>query len=505
MVQIDIARPTSKLDSAKTMVLFVRKNGKKTEAVGADRDIAEVIESIHHDGLTHKDLKKGLFLRAVGENHEKNVLLIAIDEKTKDLEDVRRLGATICQSLKSNKVPSAVVVLDGLLRNFKNAADVAQAYTEGTLLCAHEFETYKTKKKDKDDAKEIKLERIELYLAKKSSGAAVKKGLETGRTLAEVVNLAKEIGDTPGNLMTPEKLADAAVAAAKGSKLKVTVWDKARIKKEGMGGLLGVSLGSAVDPRFIILEYHGGAKSKKPVCFVGKGLTFDSGGISIKPSAAMEEMKFDKCGGVNVICTMLAIARLKLKINAIGFVPSTENMPGPLANKPGDILVARNGKTVEVDNTDAEGRLILMDALAYACEQKPAAIFDAATLTGACVVALGNSYTGVFTRDSKVRKKVSTAAEVSGEWVWHMPICDHHVNDMKGTYADLNNISSFKGGGASTAAAFLEQFVDKEIPWAHFDIAGTAWHVGNRLNYCPKRGASGVMIRTFVELAKLYA
>jgi leucyl aminopeptidase len=180
-------------------------------------------------------------------------------------------------------------------------------------------------------------------------------------------------------------------------------------------------------------------------------------------------------------------------------------MPGPLANKPGDILVARNGKTVEVDNTDAEGRLILMDALSYATEQKPAAIFDAATLTGACVVALGNIYTGSFTRSEKVRKKIDEATKESGEWVWHMPICDFHLQDMKGTYADLNNISSTKGAGSSTAAAFLEQFVDKDIPWAHFDIAGTAWHTGNRLNYTPKKGATGVMIRTFVELAKLYS
>ena len=168
-----------------------------------------------------------------------------------------------------------------------------------------------------------------------------------------------------------------------------------------MGGLLGVSLGGGPDPRFIIMEYKGAAASKKPVCFVGKGLTFDSGGISIKPSSGMHEMKYDMCGGANVIGTMLAIARLKLKVNAVAYVPATENMPGPMANKPGDILTARNGKQVEVLNTDAEGRLILMDALSYACEKKPAIIFDAATLTGAVIMALGNSFTGVFTRDDK--------------------------------------------------------------------------------------------------------
>jgi leucyl aminopeptidase len=253
------------------------------------------------------------------------------------------------------------------------------------------------------------------------------------------------------------------------------------------------------------MEYKGASNSKRPVCFVGKGLTFDSGGISIKPSAGMEEMKYDMCGGAAVIATMLAIARLKLKINAIAFVPATENMPGPGAVKPGDIAIARNGKSIEINNTDAEGRLILADALVYACEQKPAAIFDAATLTGAMVVALGNVFTGFFTRNDKLAQKVQSAAEASGELVWRMPLTDHHVRDMKGTYADLSNISSSKGAGSSTAAAFLEQFVDRDIPWAHFDVAGTAWHTGDRLPYCPKKGATGAMVRTFLELAKEFA
>jgi len=207
------------------------------------------------------------------------------------------------------------------------------------------------------------------------------------------------------------------------------------------------------------------------------------------------------CGGAAVIATMLAISRLKLKVNAIGYVPATENMPGPAANKPGDIVIARNGKSIEVNNTDAEGRLILNDALVYACEQKPQFICDAATLTGAIVVALGNLHTGYFTRNDKFAKQIEAAAEGSGEWIWRMPLTDFHAKDMKGSYADLSNISSGKGAGSATAAAFLEQFVDSDIPWAHFDVAGTAWNCGDRLNYCPKKGATGVMVRTFVQLA----
>jgi leucyl aminopeptidase len=218
----------------------------------------------------------------------------------------------------------------------------------------------------------------------------------------------------------------------------------------------------------------------------------------------MEEMKYDMCGGANVIGTLLAIASLKLKVNAIGLVPSTENVIGPAATKPGDVHTARNGKTFEVNNTDAEGRLILADALSYASELEPQAIVDAATLTGAMVVALGNIHTGYFTRNQKLKNTVEQAAQESGEWVWNMPLTDFHAKDMKGTYADLSNMSSTKGAGSATAAAFLEQFVGEGIPWAHFDIAGTGWAVGNRLNYCPKKGASGAMIRTFVEIAKQY-
>ncbi len=485
-----------------TLVVVARKNGKKVEALGASEEVARLLNTVLDDGVTFADLCKGGFLRGRGFAPFRHLLFVGVDGKLQDMEVIRRLGATIYLSLKSHKAGVGGVDLDSLGLGPNETVTAAGALTEGGALAAYEFDLYKTKKKDPE--KEARETRVDLLPTQKSDAKAVGKAIADGKVLAECINLARTLGNTPGNLMTPALLANAAVKAAKGTKLKVTVWDRARIKRERMGGLLGVSLGSEVEPRFIIMEYHGAAKGKKPVYFVGKGLTFDSGGISIKPANGMEDMKFDKCGGCNVIGTMLAIARLGLKVNAVGLVPSTENMLGPMANKPGDILVARNGTTVQVDNTDAEGRLILMDALAYASERKPAAIFDAATLTGACVVALGNSFTGAFTRDEKVREQVNAAAERSGEWVWQMPIVDHHLDDMKGIYADLNNISSFKGAGSSTAAAFLEQFVGEGIPWAHFDIAGTAWHIGNRVNYCAKKGASGVMVRTFVELARDY-
>ncbi|WP_413943637.1 leucyl aminopeptidase [Bdellovibrio sp. HCB-162] len=429
----------------------------------------------------------------------RHVIVVGLGKENQiDHESVRQSVATAFEAVKALGVKEAALHFDGITSSKKDAADFTKATVEGLILTSYVFNELMSAKKEEKE--------IDVHIVTKlAADKAVKAAFNEGVILATCTNFSRRLGDMPGNLMTPTILADSAVDAAKGTGLKVTVWDKARIKKERMGGLLGVSNGSAQEPRFIIMEYKGAAASKKPVVFVGKGLTFDCGGISIKPSAGMEEMKFDMCGGANVIGTLLAIAKLKLKINAVGLVASTENLVGPAATKPGDVHTARNGKTFEVNNTDAEGRLILADALSYATELEPQVIVDAATLTGAMVVALGNTHTGYFTRNSALKNKVEKAAVESGEWVWNMPLVDFHVKDMKGTYADLSNISAGKGAGSATAAAFLEQFVGEGIPWAHFDIAGTGWAVGNRLPYCTKKGASGVMVRTFVELAKQHA
>lgn len=432
----------------------------------------------------------------------RHVLVVGLGENPTH-ETFRQAAAVVHSNIKSLKASTVSVELEGAVSDKRNAGRSVQAFTEGLILSDYNFDELKSKKKDsekKDKDSEMAVRLVTPF----ATDVGVKKAFQEAHVLGESVNFSRRLGDMPGNLMTPAILADTVVEAVKGTGIKATVWDKARIKREKMGGLLGVSQGSDQEPRFIILEYKGAAASKKPLVFVGKGLTFDCGGISIKPSAAMEEMKYDMCGGANVIGATLAIARLKLKVNLICLVPATENLVNGSATKPGDVHFARNGKSFEVNNTDAEGRLILSDALCYATEQNPEMIIDAATLTGAMVVALGNIHTGYFTRNQGLKKKIEAAAEASGEWVWNMPLTDHHVKDMKGTYADLSNISSGKGAGSATAAAFLEQFVGEGIPWAHFDIAGTAWAVGNRLPYCPKKGASGAMIRTFVELAKQF-
>ncbi|MBY0554300.1 leucyl aminopeptidase [bacterium] len=486
--------------SGQSLVVFAKASADKTKAAKITHaDTAKALQTSLDEKLISGAASEVISFREARFLGYRNVISLGVGSDSKlTHEVVRQAGAALCKEVKALKTTEVFVNFDGLTGGKKDLAEYTQAFVEGIHLASYSFDELKSGDK--------KTEAINIHLVTKSAkDKAVINAFHQGTILAACTNFAKRLGDMPGNLMTPTILAEETIAAAKGTGLKVTAWDKKRIEKEKMGGLLGVAQGSAQEPRFIVMEYNGGAKSKAPVAFVGKGLTFDTGGISLKPGAKMEDMKYDMGGGAAVIGTMLAIAQLKLKVNAIAFVPATENMPGSKATKPGDVHTARNGKTFEVNNTDAEGRLILSDALCYASEQKPAMIVDAATLTGAMVVALGNVHTGYFTRNSALKNKVEKAAVQSGELVWNMPLTDAHVKDMKGTFADLSNISSGNGAGSATAAGFLEQFVDSDIPWAHFDIAGTAWACGNRLNYCTPKGATGVMVRTFVEIAKQYA
>lgn len=488
-----------------TLVAFAEsyKEGKTVVTRITHSDVNKKLSDSVKDGLIGSNLGDVTTYRDIDFSSQgtkfRNLVIIGLGDPEKvDHETLRHASASILSSCKSLKCKNALIHFDGISTKKADPEVLVKGLVEGLILSEYEFNELKSTPKKKDETLVVRI------LSKHSNESQFKQACNEGSILAETVNFSRRLGDMPGNLMNPSILAESAVKAAKGTGVKVTVWDKARIKKERMGGLIGVSNGSSQDPRFIIMEYKGAAASKKPVVFVGKGLTFDCGGISIKPSANMEEMKYDMCGGANVIGTILAIAKLKLKLNVVALIPATENLAGPSATKPGDVHTARNGKTFEVNNTDAEGRLILADALSYASELKPEAIFDAATLTGAMVMALGNIHTGFFTRNDDLADQVRSAAKDSGELLWQMPLTDYHLKDMKGTFADLSNISSGKGAGSATAAAFLEQFVEDGIPWAHFDIAGTAWATGNRLPYCPKKGASGAMIRTFVELAKQY-
>ncbi len=480
-----------------TLVAFVgwQDKEKKIKTSSLPQHMSEWLEMPIKEKRFLGEEKEMLFVPYAHSN--KHFLFIGIgDLKELHLEKIRQIGSIILKRLQIEKVKKAGVLLETL--SFRQKKETLQALAEGILLTSY---NYKGLKKDKKPSFSLE----EIYFLMNSVLISNKKALEKGVILAECTNFAKTLSDTPPNYMNPPILARKTQEKAKNlAQLKVSVWNEARIKKEKMGGLEGVSLGSGVEPRFIIMEYKGARGSKKPVCFVGKGLTFDSGGLSLKPPGHMADMKYDMCGGATVIATLLAIAKLKLKVNVLGLIPSSENVVGERATRPSDVLIARNGMSVEVLNTDAEGRLILMDALSYASEKKPAAIFNIATLTGAIVVSLGNVYTGYFTEYEKLSKSILQASERSGEKVWRMPLEKVHYDEMKGSYADLQNIQKSMGMGSSTAAGFLGHFVKKEIPWAHFDIAGTSDKSSNRLPYVPKTGATGVMVRTFIELLKNY-
>jgi|SRR5579883_1859698 len=331
--------------------------------------------------------------------------------------------------------------------------------------------------------------------------AAIERGVARGTALGEAVNLARRLAVTPANDMTPTRMAEEATKVAQAGGLEIDVLDEERARREGMGSFLSVAAGSVQPPKFIVLRYNGDPSSKELLALVGKGITFDTGGISIKPAEKMEDMKYDMSGGAGVIAAMSAIAALKPKLNVVGIVPATENMPGGKATKPGDIVKAMNGKTIEVINTDAEGRLILADALCYANKLGATRIVDAATLTGACVIALGHASSAAVTNDENFGAKFLAAAKPTGERYWQMPYYEDYTTAMKSDIADLKNTGG-RPAGTLTAAAFLREFVDG-TPWIHLDIAGTAY-LDNEFPWQAK-GPTGTPVRAFVALVESLA
>ncbi|MGC8642339.1 MAG: leucyl aminopeptidase [Isosphaeraceae bacterium] len=323
----------------------------------------------------------------------------------------------------------------------------------------------------------------------------VEQQVRRGEIVAEAVNLARDLANTPPAEKYPSRLAEQIRLAASDAGIAVQVWDETRIRQERFGGLLGVAAGSANPPAFVVLDHRQGGETP-PLALVGKGVTFDSGGLSLKPTASMEDMKSDMTGAAVVAATMQAVARLNLKVNIVGYLALTENMTGGRAMKLGDVLTLRNGKTVEVLNTDAEGRLILADALAFAAENKPARILDLATLTGACMVALGSKVAGLLSNNDDFSEQVLGICRQTGERAWRLPLDDDYKELLKSNVADLKNVGG-KWGGAITAAKFLEQFVDS-TPWVHLDIAGPSWNDSD--NASGDVGATGCFVRTLVAL-----
>jgi leucyl aminopeptidase len=338
-------------------------------------------------------------------------------------------------------------------------------------------------KSKKEDARRP-LRKLTLMVPKRSDLTDGESAIREGSAIADGVAMAKDLGNLPGNICTPSYLAERAKAMAKlYQKLKVNVLDQAEMEKLGMGSLLSVAKGSREPPKMIIAEYKGGKSKEKPIVLVGKGITFDSGGISIKPGAAMDEMKYDMCGAASVLGTLTACSELGLPINVIGIIPTCENMPDGAANKPGDIVTSMSGQTIEVLNTDAEGRLILCDALTYSERFDPDSVVDIATLTGACVIALGRHASGVLGNHHPLIHELLNAGKTSGDRAWELPMWDEYNEQLKSNFADIPNIAG-REAGTITAACFLSRFTSK-FHWAHMDIAGTAWITGE------KKGATG--------------
>jgi leucyl aminopeptidase len=370
--------------------------------------------------------------------------------------------------------------------------DVDAALVEGTLLKLYSFDRFKSQ--PNDNGANGGVESLEI------AGEAVSgEEVERGRVAAAAANAARDLQNLPANVATPTFLAERATEIAdQHEELEVELLDRDAIVSRGMGAFASVAQGSHVEPRLIVLRYRPQGASGPHLAFVGKAVTFDTGGISIKPSAKMQEMKFDMSGGAAVIEAMAGIAELGVPVTITAVVPSTENMPSGHAVKPGDIVTAMNGKTIEVNNTDAEGRLILSDALCYAVEQGAERIVDLATLTGAILIALGHTYAGLFSNDDDWCAEVSAACDATGEIGWRLPLHPEYFDLTKGQYADLTNAADQRVAMSSYAAEFLRQFVD-DHPWVHIDIAGTAW--GMSRNYVGK-GASGFGTRLLIELAR---
>lgn len=429
-----------------------------------------------------------------GDIPAKRIVLVGMGKKTDfTMDKLRGAYATAARHVRSLKLKEFSTSLDFVYAD-KPLDQIIQAVVEGVFLGLYQFTPFKTV--DRDKITEIK--EFILVEEKAETYNNILPAAKEAEIISNAVYFTRDMVSHPGNMMTPTDMANEARKVSMRKNVKLTIFDEAKIKKIGMNALAGVAKGSDEPARFIILEYLGGKKTAPVIALVGKGLTFDSGGICIKPPEKMDEMKSDMAGGAAVMGAIMAASDLKLKVNVVGLIPATENLPGGKACKPGDILKSLSGQTIEVVNTDAEGRLIMADALTYAGRYKPAVIVDLATLTGACIIALGNHVTGMMGTDDKLKQKIKDAADATGEKVWELPLWEEYHELIKSDVADYKNTGG-RPGGAITAAAFLSKFVGN-YPWVHLDIAGPAWLTENK-PYIPK-GASGVGVRLLVQFLK---
>ncbi|MBT6370678.1 MAG: leucyl aminopeptidase [Thaumarchaeota archaeon] len=423
------------------------------------------------------------------ENPSERVLITGLGKKNKLTSDViRDVTGVITKKIHELKIKEFSIIIPDKTSIDNN--QIISSIVEGANLSLYEFDLFK---KEKSNNKEPDLT---LLTPDKNAQKIIKDSI----IISDAVKFTRDVANLPPNECPPMKLGEIAKKIANENKMKCTVFSKNEIKSKGLGGVTAVGQGSKNEPKFIILEYRNGKNEQKPILLVGKAVTFDTGGISLKPGEKMDEMKFDKCGGCTVLGVMKAISELKLPINVVAIIPSVENMPSGDAFRPGDIIKLFNGKTAEILNTDAEGRLILADGLAYGIKHyQPSSVMDFATLTGACIVALGTNVAGIVSNNAKLVSKIKTASTKTSEEVWELPINDDYMDMVKSKVADIRNIGMGRAAGTITAAAFLANSVGN-VPWVHFDIAGTAWIQPSTKNKSyNSHGATGFGVRLVVN------
>jgi len=469
----------------------VKSPGGATGAV--DRALGGVITQLITEGEIKGKLNEITLIHSLGKIEPARVVVAGLGkEKDLDLRRIRGVAAEACRFLRKAGVERAGTIAHGAGTGGIDSGKSAQAVAEGAILGLYTFRKHQTKESEQGEIKELLIvEQDESKLPEMERGCA------KGIILAEATNLARDMANEPANYMTPTDMAEMARKVAQDYGLEGQVMERDEMEQMGMGALLGVAQGSSQPPKLIILSYKGDERSKSALGFIGKGITFDSGGISIKPSEGMGEMKGDMAGGATVIAAMRALAQLRPTINVTGVIPATENLPSGTALKPGDTLRALNGKSIEIVSTDAEGRLILADALSYARKLGLSPVIDVATLTGACRIALGDFCSGAFGNNEELIAKVIKAGEEAGECMWQMPMYEEYKELNKSDVADIKNTGG-RWAGAITAAQFLAEFAE-DTPWVHLDIAGTSQSEKDKAFLV--KGATGVGVRTLVNLA----
>ncbi len=464
------------------LVLFTGEKATQTVFKSVDAETGKQLSALTTRGDLKQTVGKTLLLPSVANIKAERVLLVALGKEALKASDAEKLIDTVASALNAQQITNATIAFDDIELVDRDQRWLVQTLSRSVANAAYTFTQYKGKKDDTPEP--VALEKLTLLQSGKKDLEALKKAAIQGAAIATGMALTRDLGNTPGNVCTPKYLTEQAKLLAKGCKqLTVKALGEKEMDKLGMHSFLSVAKGSVEEGQLIIMDYKGGKKSEKPVVLLGKGITFDTGGISLKPGLNMDEMKFDMCGAASVFGVMRAIIELQLPINVVCMVAAAENMPAGNASKPGDIVTSMSGQTIEILNTDAEGRLVLCDALTYAERFKPKAVVDIATLTGACIIALGHHTSALMSNDDDLANALFAAGQTAADKTWRMPLGDEYDQQLSSNFADMANIGT-PGAGTITAGCFLARFT-KAYPWAHLDIAGIA-HKGGA-----QKGATG--------------